>query len=241
MKRLENKVCIVTGGAQGIGKSIVDTYAKNGAKVVISIDMGETNSEFDNVEGYVANVTDRAAVEEIMADIVAKHGSIDVIVNNAGITRDALAHKMTDDQWDLVLDVNLKAPHYVVASCAQQLMTQETASIINISSVVGLYGNVGQANYSATKGGIISMAKTWTKELSRKGAKIRANAIAPGFIATPILESMPEKIIESMRSKILFGELGNPQDIANAALFLASDESKYITGQVIEVSGGISM
>ncbi len=241
MKRLENKVCIVTGGAQGIGNAIVETYAREGAKAVISIDMGETVSNHSCVESVVANVTDKEAIVKIVADIISKYGSIDVIVNNAGITRDALCHKMTDDQWDLVLDVNLKAPHYLVAACAEQLMTQDTASIINISSISGVYGNIGQANYAATKAGVNGLTRTWTKELSRKGAKIRANSIAPGFIATPILEAMPEKVLDGMRSKILFGELGKPQDIANAALFLASEEAKYITGQVLEVSGGIKI
>ncbi len=241
MNRLENKVCIVTGGAQGIGKAIVETYAREGAKAVISIDMGETVSEYPCVESFTANVTDKETIQKIVADVIAKHGSIDVIVNNAGITRDALCHKMTDDQWDLVLDVNLKAPHYLVAACTEQLMSQETASIINISSISGVYGNVGQANYAATKAGINGLTRTWTKELSRKGAKIRSNSIAPGFISTPILEAMPDKVLDGMRSKILFGELGEPQDIANTALFLASDESKYMTGQVLEVSGGIKI
>ncbi|MFV0441323.1 MAG: SDR family oxidoreductase [Lachnospirales bacterium] len=241
MGRLENKVCIVTGGAQGIGNAIVETYAKEGAKVVISADMGETKSDSSNVKSVVLNVTDKEAITKLVSDVVAEYGSIDVIVNNAGITRDALCHKMTEDQWDLVIDVNLKAPHYLVAAATEQLMKQETASIINISSVSGVYGNVGQANYAATKAGVNGLIRTWTKELSRKGAKIRANSIAPGFIATPILEAMPDKVLDGMRSKILFGELGKPQDIANMALFLASDESNYLTGQVIEVSGGIKM
>ncbi len=239
MKRLENKVCIVTGGAQGIGKAIVDRYAEEGAKVVISVDMGETSSTYDNVKSVALNVTDKAGVTKLVEDTIAEYGKIDVIVNNAGITRDALASKMTDEQWDLVIDVNLKAPHLLVQAAANQLMTQETASIINISSISGIYGNVGQANYAATKAGVNGLMMSWTKELSRKGAKIRANSIAPGFIATPMVEAMPEKVIDSMKEKVLFGELGKPVQIANAALFLASDESDYITGQVLEVSGGI--
>lgn len=241
MNRLENKVCIVTGGAQGIGKAIVETYAREGAKVVVSVDMGETVSEYPNVESVKLNVTDREGVNKLVADVIAKYGSVDVIVNNAGITRDSLCHKMTEEQWDLVMDVNLKAPHYLVSAAAEQLMAQGTGSIINISSISGVYGNVGQANYAATKAGINGLTLTWTKELSRKGAKIRANSIAPGFIATPILESMPDKVLDSMREKILFRELGTPQNIADVALFLASDESEYITAQVIEVSGGIKI
>lgn len=241
MGRLENKVCIVTGGSQGIGRAIVELYANEGAKVVISADMSEAEFSQPNVKSVVLNTTDKEGVKKLVDEVIEEYGSLDVIVNNAGITRDALCHKMSDDQWDLVIDVNLKAPHYMVAAATEQLMKQGTGSIINISSISGLYGNVGQANYAATKMGVIGLAKTWTKELSRKGGKIRANAIAPGFISTPILEAMPEKVLDGMREKILFGELGEPMDIAYTALFLASDESKYLTGQVIEVSGGIKI
>ncbi len=239
MNRLENKVCIVTGGAQGIGKAIVETYAREGAKVVYSVDMGETETEFANVESVSLNVTNKDGITEFVNRVVEEHGRIDVIVNNAGITRDSLVTKMTDDQWDLVIDVNLKAPHLLVQACANQLMSQDTASIINVSSISGVYGNVGQANYAATKAGVNGLMMSWTKELSRKGAKIRANSIAPGFIGTPMVEAMPEKVIEGMKSKVLFGELGKPQDVANVALFLGSDESAYMTGQVLEISGGI--
>ncbi len=239
MNRLENKVCIVTGGAQGIGKAIVETYAREGAKVVISVDMGETETTYANVKSVPLNVTDKDGITKLVQDTIAEYGSIDVIVNNAGITRDALVTKMTDDQWDLVIDVNLKAPHLLVQAAADQLMSQATASIINVSSISGIYGNVGQANYAATKAGVNGLMMSWTKELSRKGAKIRANSIAPGFIATPMVEAMPEKVIDGMKSKVLFGELGKPQNIADCALFLASDESSYMTGQILEVSGGI--
>ncbi len=239
MNRLENKVCIVTGGAQGIGKAIVETYAREGAKVVISVDMGETETTYSNVKSVALNVTNKDGVTKLVQDTIAEYGSIDVIVNNAGITRDSLVTKMTDDQWDLVIDVNLKAPHLLVQAAAEQLMSQTTASIINVSSISGIYGNVGQANYAATKAGVNGLMMSWTKELSRKGAKIRANSIAPGFIATPMVEAMPEKVIDGMKSKVLFGELGKPQNIADCALFLASDESSYMTGQVLEVSGGI--
>lgn len=241
MKRLEGKVCIVTGGSQGIGRAVVERFAKEGAKAVYSLDLQEGIFESPNVESRILNTTDKEATRAIIDEIYAKHGKIDVIINNAGITRDALVAKMTEEQWNLVLDVNLKGPFYMVQAAANYLMEQESASIITLSSVVGLYGNVGQANYAATKAGVIAMSKTWTKELSRRGAKIRANAIAPGFIDTPILHTMPEKIIEGMKEKVLFKELGQVEDIANLVLFLASDESKYITGQVIEISGGLSM
>ncbi len=239
MGRLDNKVCIVTGGAQGIGNAIVETFAKENAKVVISVDMGETATSSANVKSVALNVTDKAGIEKLVEDTIAQYGSIDVIVNNAGITRDALVTKMTDEQWSQVIDVNLKAPHLLVQAASKQLMSQATASIINISSISGVYGNVGQANYAATKSGVNGLMMSWTKELSRKGAKIRANSIAPGFIATPMVEAMPPEIVEGMKSKVLFKELGKPEEIANVALFLASDDASYMTGQVLEVSGGI--
>lgn len=238
-KRLADKVCIVTGGSQGIGRAIVDRFVEEGAKVVYSIDLNEAKFEQSNVVPVILNTTDKDGLSKLVDSIISEHGSIDVVVNNAGITRDALCNKMTEEQWNLVLDVNLKAPHYMVSLVGPYMMKQGKGSIISISSISGVYGNVGQANYSATKAGIIGLTKSWTKELSRKGAHVRANAIAPGFIATPILQSMPENILNDMRAKILFGDLGEPVDIANAAVFFASDESKYVTGQVLEVSGGI--
>lgn len=241
MGRLAGKVCIVTGAAQGIGRAITDLFAHEGAEVVFALDLQEAKYEQANIRAVKLNTTDRAGVVALVTAIHDEFKHIDVVVNNAGITRDALTHKMTEDQWNLVLDVNLKAPHYMVAAVGPLMMAQGTGSIVNISSIVGLYGNVGQANYAATKAGIVAMSKCWTKEFSRKGGRIRSNCIAPGFIATPILASMPEEILAGMRQKVLFKELGQPEDIANTALFLASDESKYMTGQVLEVSGGISL
>lgn len=239
MKRLDGKICIVTGGSQGIGRAIVNTFANEYAAMVYSVDLTETTFEQENVKAITLNTTNKEGMQALVESIIEKHNRIDVVVNNAGITRDALTHKMTDEQWDLVIDVNLKAPHILVALVGPQMMKQKTGSIISISSISGVYGNVGQANYAATKSGLIGMTKSWTKEFSRKGGRIRANAIAPGFINTPILASMPDHVLDGMRSKILFSELGEPIDIANAALYLASDESKYVTSQVLEVSGGI--
>ncbi|MBN2794534.1 MAG: SDR family oxidoreductase [Clostridia bacterium] len=239
--RLKDKICIVTGGAQGIGRAIVERFAEEGAKMIYSLDLNQGEYERDNVKHIQLNTTDHEGVKQLVETIIQEEGQIDVVVNNAGITRDALANKMTEEQWNIVIDVNMKAPHYMVAEVGPHMMAAGKGSIITISSIVGLYGNVGQVNYAATKAGVIAMTKTWTKELSRKGAVIRANAVAPGFISTPILQSMPEKIIDSMKAKILFNELGEPEDIANACLYLASDESKYVTGQVLEVSGGITI
>lgn len=239
MKRLSGKVCIVTGGSQGIGRAIVETFAKEDARVVYSIDLNSADFAHDHIKAVTLNTTDREGMKALIDEIIETYGTVDVVVNNAGITRDALAHKMTDDQWQLVMDVNLKAPHLLVSLVGPYMMAKGKGSIISISSISGLYGNVGQANYAATKAGLIGMTKTWTKELSRKGANIRANAIAPGFIKTPILTSMPDQVLAEMKSKILFGDLGLPEDIAQAALYFASDESKYVTSQVLEVSGGI--
>ena len=241
MKRLEGKVCIVTGGSQGIGRAIVELFAAEGAKVVYSLDLKQADFSAPQVVSKILNTTDRETTQKIVDEVKEKYGKIDVIVNNAGVTRDALVAKMTEEQWNTVIDINLKGPFYMVQAAANYLMEQETASIITLSSVVGLYGNVGQTNYAATKAGVVAMSKTWTKELSRRGANIRANAIAPGFINTAILQTMPTQVIEGMKSKVLFKKLGEVSDVANLALFLASDESRYITGQVLEVSGGLTL
>lgn len=241
MKRLEGKVCIVTGGSQGIGRAIVELFAAEGAKIVYSLDLKQADFSAPQVVSKILNTTDRETTQKIVDEVKEKYGKIDVIVNNAGVTRDSLVAKMTEEQWNTVIDINLKGPFYMVQAAANYLMEQETASIITLSSVVGLYGNVGQTNYAATKAGVVAMSKTWTKELSRRGANIRANAIAPGFINTAILQTMPTQVIEGMKSKVLFKKLGEVSDVANLALFLASDESRYITGQVLEVSGGLTL
>ncbi|MCL2367811.1 MAG: SDR family oxidoreductase [Oscillospiraceae bacterium] len=241
MNRLTGKVCIVTGGAQGLGRAIVDAYANEGAAVVVSLDLKEVDYGKPNVRSKVLDTTDRAGVEALVAEIAAEFGRIDVIVNNAGILRDGLCHKLSEEDWNASMDVNLKAPHYLVAAAAPHLMSQGTGSIITLSSIIGLYGNVGQVCYSATKAAVIAMSKSWTKELSRRGGKIRANVIAPGFISTPMLDSMPQDILAELCKKVLFKEPGKPEDIANAAVFFASDESRYITGQVLEISGGVSL
>jgi len=238
MNRLTEKVCIVTGSAQGIGRAMVELFAAEDAKKIIALDMQEATYNETNIRAVKLDTTDKDGVFSLVKSVWEEFGRIDVIVNNAGITRDALCNKMTDEQWDIVMDVNLKAPHYMIAAAAPYLMEQGSGSLINLSSISGVYGNVGQLNYAATKAGLIGMTKTWSKELSRKGAKIRSNAIAPGYVATPILDTVPEEIMEKIKSKILFREIVQPVDIAYAALYLASDESRFVTGQVLEVSGG---
>jgi len=241
VNRIKDKVCIITGSAQGIGRAISEVFAAEGAKIIIAIDMQDAEYKESNIRAVKMDTTDREGVIALVKNVREEFGSLDVIVNNAGITRDALCTKMTDEQWDLVMDVNLKAPHYMVAAAAPYLMEQGSASIINLSSISGIYGNVGQLNYAASKAGLIGMTKTWTKELSRKGARIRCNAIAPGFVETPIIDTVPAEIMENVKKKILFKEIVQPVDVAYAALYLASEESRFITGQVIEISGGWMM
>lgn len=241
MNRVEGKIALVTGSARGIGRAVVERLAEEGAKLVISCDMGEATYEQTNVRHELLNVTDRAAVAALIAKIEAEFGRIDILVNNAGITKDALLVRMTEDQWDAVINVNLKGVFNMTQAVAPLMTKNKVGSIITLSSVVGLYGNVGQTNYAATKGGVITMTKTWAKELARKGAQIRANCVAPGFIETPMTADLPEKVIQGMKDKTPLGRMGKPEDIANAILFLASEESSFITGQVIAVTGGLVM
>ena len=237
--RIEGKVCVVTGGARGIGKSIVERLATEGAKMVFSCDMLEGDYSKENIRHEKLNVADRTEVKAFAEKVIAEFGQIDVLVNNAGTTRDALLRKMTEEQWDTVIDVNLKGVFNMTQAVSPIMVRNKKGSIINLSSVVGLFGNVGQTNYAATKGGVISMAQTWSKELARKGAQVRANCIAPGFIKTPMTKDLPEKVIQYMEEKTPLGRMGEPEDIANAVLFLASDESSFITGQTIAVTGGL--
>lgn len=237
MNRVAGKIALVTGSARGIGRAVVERLASEGAEMVISCDMGEAVYEQKNVRHEILNVTDRAAIAAFVAKIQEEFGRIDILVNNAGITKDALLVRMTEDQWDAVIDVNLKGVFNMTQAVAQIMTKQKSGSIVTLSSVVGLYGNIGQTNYAATKGGVITMTKTWAKELGRKG--VRANCVAPGFIVTPMTENLPEKVIEGMKAATPLGKMGMPEDIANAILFLASDEASFITGETLAVTGGL--
>ena len=240
---LTGKVCLVTGGARGIGRAIVEAFAAAGARAVYAVDTasGEGDTREAAVRQLVLDVTDGSAVQTAIERIHADEGRIDVLVNNAGITRDALVQKMTDDEWDAVIAVNLTGVFKLTRAVGPLMMAQGAGSIINMSSVVGLHGNVGQSNYAASKGGVIALTKTWAKELARKGAKVRVNAIAPGFVRTPMTAKVPEHVLEAMTAKTLLGRMGEPEDIANAALWLASDASSYVTAQVISVDGGLAL
>jgi 3-oxoacyl-[acyl-carrier protein] reductase len=246
MKRLEGKVAVITGGAKGLGRAMAETFAKQGAKV-IAVDMAQPDYECENVEFYELNITDEPGVEKFRDYAVEKYGHVDILVNNAGITRDAMLHKMTTDQWDLVINVNLKGVFLMGRAFGAHMRDIGGGSIINISSVVGEFGNIGQTNYAATKSGVIGMTKSWAKELARYDRKteryipVRVNAIAPGYTMTDMMKTVPQNLLDQFASQTMLGRLGQPQEIADAALFLASDESSYITGHVLSVNGGLRL
>ena len=235
---LKGRIALVTGGSRGIGKEVVLKFAENGA-TVISGDLIEPDYSHENVFHVKLNVTDRENIKEVAAQLKEKYGKLDILVNNAGITRDSLLQRMKEEDWDLVVDINLKGVYNVMQGLVSLLLKSESASVINMASVVGLDGNAGQTNYSATKGGVIAMAKSWAKEFGRK--KLRANAIAPGFIKTDMTHVLPEKVVESVLENTPLRSMGEASDVADTALFLASDMSKFITGQVIRVDGGFNL
>lgn len=235
---LKGRIALVTGGSRGIGKEVVLKFAENGA-TVISGDLIEPDYSHENVSHVKLNVTDRENIKEVAAQLKEKYGKLDILVNNAGITRDSLLQRMKEEDWDLVVDINLKGVYNVMQGLVSLLLKSESASVINMASVVGLDGNAGQTNYSATKGGVIAMAKSWAKEFGRK--KLRANAIAPGFIKTDMTHVLPEKVVESVLENTPLRSMGEASDVADMALFLASDMSKFITGQVIRVDGGLNL
>lgn len=245
MKRLENKVAVITGGAQGIGKAAVKRFAEEGAVVIIwdvneekaSSTINELKNISDKISFQKVDVTKLESVTEAAKKIVDKFQKMDILINNAGITRDASFLKMTSEQWQQVIDVNLTGVFNCTKAIAPYMVEKLYGKIVNTSSVVGLYGNFGQTNYVATKSGIIGMTKVWARELGRKG--INVNVVAPGFIATEMVATVPEKVLEMLKEKTPLGKLGDPEDIANAYLFLSSDEAKFINGAVLSVDGGL--
>ena len=245
---LKDKIAIITGSARGIGKAIAEEYASHGAKVVISDILQEkadqTANEIKekyNVETLAvkADVSKYEEVENLVNKTIEAFGQIDIIVNNAGVTRDNLIMRMSEQEWDMVIDINLKGVFNCTKAVTRPMMKQRSGRIINITSVVGEMGNPGQINYSASKAGVIGMTKTSAKELGSRGIKV--NAIAPGFIVSEMTEKLSDQAKESLTKLIPAGSLGYPKDVANAAVFLASDMSSYITGQVINVCGGMVM
>ena len=241
--RLKDKVAIVTGAAKGIGFATAKRFAQEGAKVMIAdVNSDAVKAAMDLIPGseaYVVNVTDRASIEVAVDQIMQRHGRIDILINNAGITQDARLVKMTEAQFDTVIDVNLKGVFNCTQLVVPHMLEAGKGAVVNASSVVGIYGNFGQTNYSATKFGVIGFTKTWARELGSKG--IRVNAVCPGFIATDMVKAMPENILQDIERRSWLGRLGTPEEMANVYLFLASDEASYVNGLALEASGGISL
>lgn len=247
MKRLANKVAVITGGARGIGKATAEKFGAEGAAICIWDVLEEVGAETVNelTEAGVkamfikVDTTDQESVIAAAQEVVDQFGQIDILVNNAGITRDATLLKMESNKWQQVIDVNLTGVFNCTQAVAKHMVLRGTGRIMSAASVVGLYGNFGQTNYVATKAGVIGMTKVWARELGRKG--ITANAVAPGFIATEMIGTIPEKVVQSIENKTPLGRFGAPEDIANAYLFLASDEAAFVNGAVISVDGGITL
>ena len=245
--KLRNKVAIITGAASGIGLATAHVFAAEGARVVLAdIDASRTETASAAVAqaggetlAVRVDVTDRESVDAMVAATLKRFGRIDCLVNNAGITKDSRLVKMTEQQFDSVMSVNLKGVFHCAQAVVPTMLEQESGVILIASSVVGLYGNFGQTNYAATKAGVIGFAKTWGRELGPKG--IRTVAVCPGFVATPILETIPPAVMQKMVDKVPMGRLGRPEEIARVYAFLASDDASYINGTTIEVSGGIMM
>lgn len=247
MKLLEGKVALITGAARGIGKAIALKMASEGADIAftdLAIDENAQRTEQEiaalgvKAKGYASNAASFDETHAVVAEIVKEFGRIDILVNNAGITKDGLMMRMSEAQWDAVLTVNLKSAFNFIHACTPVMMRQKSGSIINMSSVVGVHGNAGQANYSASKAGMIGLAKSIAQELGSRG--IRANAIAPGFIITDMTAKLSDEVKDEWCKKIPLRRGGTPEDIADVATFLASDMASYVTGQVIQVDGGMN-
>ena len=245
--RLENKIVIITGAASGIGREIAMLFAKEGAKVVVA-DVNEKGGEElvamikdDGGDGFFAllDVSDREQSRKMVEAAMEKYGKIDVLINNAGITQDAFLTKMTAEQWDRVIEVDLTGVFNCIQAVVGVMLKQENGVIINASSISGLYGNIGQINYASAKAGLIGMTKSLAKELGKKG--IRVNAIAPGFIVTPMTAAVPNKVLEMMKEKTPLRRLGETMDVAYAYLYLASDEASFVNGAVLCVDGGLTL
>ncbi|MDR0185766.1 3-oxoacyl-[acyl-carrier-protein] reductase [Prevotella brunnea] len=248
MKLLNGKTALITGAARGIGNAIALKFAKEGANIAFTDLAIDENAKAAEVEitalgvkckGYASNAADFTQTEEVVKLIKEDFGTIDILVNNAGITKDSLMLRMTEAQWDAVIGVNLKSAFNFIHACLPIMLRQRKGSIINMASVVGVHGNAGQANYAASKAGMIALAKSIAQEMGPKG--IRANAIAPGFIDTAMTQQLSEDIRKEWTNKIPLRRGGTTEDIANTALFLASDLSAYVSGQVIQVDGGMNM
>ncbi len=243
--RLENRVALITGAGRGIGRATALLFANEGAKLALcDVDEAAVKAVADEIKAaggqaiaVVADVSDSAQVDGMVGKVIETFGQIDILINNAGILRDARLVKMTDEEFDAVIAVNLKGVFNCTRAVAPHMIERGYGRIISTSSVVGIYGNFGQTNYVASKAGVIGMTRVWARELGPKG--ITVNAVAPGFVATDMIRSVPEKVINMMVEKVPLKRLGQPEDIANAFLFLASDEAAYVNGAVLSVDGGL--
>jgi 3-oxoacyl-[acyl-carrier protein] reductase len=241
MNRLNGKAVIVTGGARGVGYEICKRFSEENPEIIYSIDTSAAGYEHKKVRLVQLDITDRSAVASFSRQIKQETGHADVLINNAAITRDAMLVKMSEEQWDLVIAVNLKGTFNITQAVAPFMLEQKKGSIISISSGSGVYGNVGQTNYAATKAGLIGMTYTWAKELNLKGGEIRCNVLAPDNIETEMAKSIPAKILEPLIARTPLKRMCRPAEVADTALFLASDESSFINGQVICVNGGLRL
>ena len=244
MFKLSNKIAVITGASQGIGRVMAEVLSKAGAHVVcvartedkIRSLANEINNKSGTASYFPCDISDGKAFSKVINEIVDKHGKLDILINNAGITRDALLMRMNEDQWDTVINTNLKGAFHGIKAAIRPMMKNRSGRIINITSIVGLTGNPGQANYAASKAGLIGMTKSIAKEVATRG--ITVNCIAPGWIGTDMTDELSEATKNEFLNRIPIGKIGTPEDIAHTALFLASDEANYITGQTITVDGG---
>ena len=237
---LKDKVAVVTGASNGIGRAIVGVFIENGAKV-IGLDIAEKEPWTDNLTMIVADISSTSDCERAYRKITGMTERIDILVNCAGITRDAMTKKMSEEQFDQVMEVNVKGVWNLTRLIGPAMQANKSGSIINISSVVGIFGNVGQSNYAASKAAVIGMTKSWAKEFALKGGNVRVNAVAPGYTETNMLSTVPVELLDKFRSSTALGRLAEPVEIANSVLFLASDLSSYITGEVLNVNGGMRL
>ena len=246
MKTLEGKIALITGASKGIGRAIANTFAEHGANIAFtylsSVEQGESlveqlKAKGVDAKGYRSDASNLEAAQELITDVIQDFGKFDILINNAGITRDNLIMRMSESEWDDIMEINLKSCFNTVKAAFRPLMKQRSGSIINMSSVVGIKGNLGQANYAASKAGIIGFSKSVALELGSRG--IRCNVVAPGFIETEMTAGLDEKVVQTWRDAIPLKRGGSPEDVANACVFLASDYSTYITGQVLQVNGGL--
>ena len=246
MKALEGKIALITGASKGIGRAIAHTFATQGAHVAFtylsSVEQGESlvaelKAKGVEAKGYRSDASNYDAAQELITEVIRDFSKLDILINNAGITRDNLLMRMSESQWDEIMEINLKSCFNTVKAAFRPLMKQRSGSIINMSSVVGIKGNMGQANYAASKAGIIGFSKSVAIELGSRG--IRCNVVAPGFIEREMTAVLDEKVVQTWRDAIPLKRGGSPEDVANACVFLASDTSTYITGQVLQVNGGL--